>query len=52
VADLPIACELTPDALETRRAGLLTELAGRAEAREAMPDGYRLRFARRATPWP
>ena len=45
MADLPIACTLTPDALRTRRAGLLSELLHRAEGREDLPEGLRLRFA-------
>ena len=43
--DLPIACTLTPEAIHTRRAGLLPGLLERAEAREPLPDGYRARFA-------
>jgi hypothetical protein len=42
---LPIACTLTPDALRARREGLLAELLRRADAREELPDGFRLRFA-------
>ena len=44
MADLPIVCTLTPDALRTRRAGLLSDLLGQAEAREELPYGIRLRF--------
>jgi hypothetical protein len=44
MTDLPIACTLTPDALRTRRAGLLSDLLQRAEAREYLPEGLRLRF--------
>jgi hypothetical protein len=43
--DLPIVCTLTPEAIQTRRAGLLAGLVGRAESFEALPDGYRVRFA-------
>jgi hypothetical protein len=43
--DLPIACTLTREALDARRAGLLPGLATRAEAREPTADGVRLRFA-------
>ena len=42
--DLPIACTLTPETIKTRRAGLLTGLLDRAESREAMTGGYRVRF--------
>ena len=45
MADLPIACTLTPDELRARRAGLLSDLLRRAEAREDLPEGLRLRFA-------
>ena len=45
MAHLPIACTLTPDALRARRAGLLSNLLRRAEAREDLPEGLRLRFA-------
>lgn len=41
---LPIVCELTPEAVRARRAGLLPGLAARAERREELPDGYRLTF--------
>lgn len=41
---LPVVCSLTPAALEVRREGLLRDLVGRADAREARPDGYGLRF--------
>lgn len=42
---LPIACTLSPLAVAARRAGLLPGLADRAEAREEMARGLRLRFA-------
>ena len=45
MADLPIACTLTPDALRARREGLLSDLLRRAEGREDLPEGLRLRFA-------
>jgi hypothetical protein len=45
MADLPIACTLTPDTLRARRAGLLSDLLHRAEAHEDLPEGLRLRFA-------
>jgi hypothetical protein len=41
----PIACTLTPDALRARRAGLLSDLLHRAEGREDVAEGLRLRFA-------
>lgn len=44
MADPPIACTLTPDALAARREGLLTELVGLALNRELLPDGLRLTF--------
>ena len=44
MTDLPVACTLTPDALEARRAGLLSDLLRRADGREDTPDGLRLRF--------
>lgn len=45
MAELPIACTLTPEALRTRREGLLMDLVRRAERREDLPDGLRLAFA-------
>jgi hypothetical protein len=42
MAELPIACTLTPEALRTRREGLLTDLVRRSERREDLPDGLRL----------
>jgi hypothetical protein len=45
MTDLPIACTLTPEAIRTRRAELLPGLLARTESREALPEGYRLRFA-------
>ena len=41
----PVVCTLTAAALKARREGLLSALVGRAESREELPDGYRLRFA-------
>jgi hypothetical protein len=41
---VPVVCELTPEAVRARRAGLLPGLAARAERREDAPDGYRLMF--------
>jgi hypothetical protein len=45
MADLPIACTLTPETIRLRRTALLPGLLGRAESREMLPDGYRVRFA-------
>lgn len=45
MAELPIACTLTPEALRTRREGLLMDLVRRAERRKDLPDGLRLEFA-------
>src|SRR5215470_7816261 len=45
MADLPIACTLTPDALRARREGLLSELVRHAEIIERVSEGLRLRFA-------
>ena len=42
--ELPIACTLTPEALRTRREGLLMDLVRRAERREDLADGLRLEF--------
>ena len=45
MADLPIACTLTPEALRERRDGLLADLWRRAETHEHVDEGVRLRFA-------
>ena len=45
MTDLPIACTLSPDALQARRGGLLSDLLRRTDGREDLPDGLRLRFA-------
>ena len=45
MADPPIACTLTPDALRARQEGLLSELRRRAEGCDETPEGLRLRFA-------
>ena len=34
MADLPVACTLSPEALKTRREGLLSGLLGRADEQE------------------
>jgi hypothetical protein len=43
--DPPIVCSLTPDTLRARREGLLAELVRRAEGRDELPQGLRLRFS-------
>ena len=43
--ELPVACTLTPDALRSRRDGLLKDLVGRARGREDLHEGVRLEFA-------
>ncbi len=45
MADVPIACTLFPDALKTRRDGLLAELLQRADHHELTEQGLRVRFA-------
>lgn len=45
MADLPVACTLSPAALKARRENLLNALLHRADERRELPDGYRLRFA-------
>ena len=45
MTDLPVACTLSSEALKTRREGLLSDLIGRADGHEELPDGHRLRFA-------
>jgi hypothetical protein len=44
-SDLPVVCTLTPEALEARRLGLLSELVSRCEGYEQLTDGVRLRFS-------
>ena len=43
--ELPIACTLSPAALQARREGLLADLVRRADTCEQLPEGLRLRFA-------
>ena len=45
MADLPIACTLSPAALQARRENLLNALLTRAIERRELPTGYHLRFA-------
>lgn len=44
MSDLPVMCTLTPDALQTRREGLLAQLRRDAESHEELPNGHRLQF--------
>jgi len=45
MSELPIVCTLTPEALRTRREGLLSELLKRTSARDETASGLRLQFA-------
>jgi hypothetical protein len=45
MAELPIVCTLTPEALRTRREGLLLDLVRHAARTEDRDDGLRLEFA-------
>ncbi len=51
-SDLPIVCSLTPEVLQARRLGLLSELLALAERREPLPEGMRLRFPPAPAPLP
>lgn len=42
---LTVACTLTPEAIATRKAGLLPGLARQASRKEVLDDGMRLEFA-------
>src|SRR6266550_8112281 len=44
MADLPIACTLSPEALKARRENRLDTLLQRSTERTELPDGLRLRF--------
>jgi hypothetical protein len=44
MADLPIICTLSPEAMSARRDGVLAALLRQARDREALPDGLRLTF--------
>jgi hypothetical protein len=48
---LLVVCTLPPETIATRKAQLLPGLFRRAQATEAMPDGYRLRFDASAETW-
>ena len=43
--DLPVVCTLGPQALATRREGLLADLVGSAITHEELDSGHRLTFA-------
>ena len=45
MAEVPIACTLTPEALQTRREGLLMDLVQRTVRRDDLSNGLRLEFA-------
>ena len=45
MADLPIACSLSPAAISARREGLLSELLRRATVHRELQDGHLLEFA-------
>jgi hypothetical protein len=45
MADVPIVCTLSADALEARRQGLLADLLRRAEGHELTAEGLRLVFS-------
>jgi hypothetical protein len=45
MADVPIACTLSPDALEARRQGLLGDLLRRAQGHELTAQGLRVVFS-------
>jgi hypothetical protein len=44
MADLPIVCSLSPEALKARRENLLDALLRRSTERMELSDGVRLRF--------
>ena len=44
MADQPIFCRLTPEALDARKRDLLSALVDRSVGRELLTDGVRLRF--------
>jgi hypothetical protein len=45
MADLPVACTLSPAALKARRDNLLNELLQRVSERRELPNGCRFQFA-------
>lgn len=44
MSDLPVVCTLTPETLATRKADLLPRLVARAQVREDIADGLRVRL--------
>jgi hypothetical protein len=50
MTDLPVACTLSPDAIASRRAGLLPGLVRHALRAEEFENGVRYQFA--ASAWP
>ena len=44
MVDLPVACSLSPGALNARRRNLLGKLVHRSIERHDLPNGYHLRF--------
>src|SRR5437764_12642129 len=45
MADLPVACTLSPAALNARKANLLNLIVRRADEMHELANGYRLQFA-------
>jgi hypothetical protein len=45
MVDLPVACSLSPAALKARRENLLNVLRDRADERQELSNGCRLRFS-------
>jgi hypothetical protein len=45
MADLPVACTLSPDAMRARRQGLLADLLQRSQGHELTADGLRVIFS-------
>ena len=45
MADLPVACTLSPAAIAARRQGLLATLLRRAQAHDELPTGHRFSFS-------
>ena len=44
-SEMPVVCSLTPEALQARRLGLLSELLNLADSHESLLEGMRVRFA-------
>ena len=45
MAELPVACTLSPDALQARRQGLLADLLHQAQSHELTGNGLRIVFS-------